>query len=208
MFVDGVNPSMQATPGSDSAYYAFLLGWPFESLGGVNGVLQNLLHEFQSAGEITPMAIDISGREKATLPPDVASPWPSINSGPISIWDSRSPWRSFLALWIKAPSVLWKLRATCRRYSIRVLNPHFITIEYFPLLLLRKLGMFRGQLILSFHGSDIRGIIQSRGMERWLFRMLLRGSDFLVACSDGLREEILDFVPECESRTVTNSQRN
>jgi colanic acid/amylovoran biosynthesis glycosyltransferase len=201
--MEGVNPSMQAAPGSDSTHYAFLLGWPFESLGGVPGVLQNLLHEFQSAGEMAPMAIEVSDREEVTFPPEAAPPWPSINSGPISSWNSRFPWRSFLVLWIKAPVVLWKLRAICRRYGIRVLNPHFIGIGYFSLLLLRKLRLFRGQLILSFHGSDIREMIQSRGVERWLLRMLLRGSDVLVACSDGLREEILDFVPECASRTVT-----
>ncbi len=46
-------------------------------------------------------------------------------------------------------------------------------------------------------------MIQSRGLQRRLFRMLLRGADALVACSESLREEILGFVPECASRTVT-----
>jgi L-malate glycosyltransferase len=98
--------------------------------------------------------------------------------------------------------VLWKLGSLCRKYSIRVINPHFIGLEYFPFLVLRKLGIFRGKLILSFHGMDIREMRRSRGLERWLAKVLLRKADWLVACSNGLRDEILLFVPECATRLV------
>jgi glycosyltransferase involved in cell wall biosynthesis len=194
---------MSGDTGRASSHYAFLLAWPFHTLGGVEEVLRNLLHEFHSAGEIEPMAIEVSGRGEGTMPSLAGQPWPSICSGPIDSWNPRSPWRSLVISCIKAPVVLFKLRAICRRYSIRVLNPHFIGMEYWPLLPLRKLGLFRGKLVLSIHGSDIREMIQSRGLQRRLFRMLLRGADALVACSESLREEILGFVPECASRTVT-----
>jgi glycosyltransferase involved in cell wall biosynthesis len=193
---------MSGDTGRASSHYAFLLAWPFESLGGVNEVLRNLLHEFHSAGEIEPMAIEVSGRDEGAMPSLAGQPWPSIRSGPIDSWNPRYPWRSLVISCIKAPFVLFKLRAICRRNSIRVLNPHFIGMEYWPLLPLRRLGLSGGKLILSFHGADIREMIQSRGLERRLFRMLLRGADVLVACSEGLREEILGFVPECASRTV------
>ena len=106
------------------------------------------------------------------------------------------------AFFLKAPVVLWKLGSLCRKYSIRVINPHFIGLEYFPLVVLRNLGIFRGTLILSFHGMDILEMRQSRGLERWLAKVLLRKADWLVACSNGLRDEILLFVPECASRVV------
>jgi glycosyltransferase involved in cell wall biosynthesis len=194
---------MSDNSGRASSHYAFLLAWPFESIGGVSGVLRNLLREFHSAGEMEPMAIEVSGRDEGTMPSPAGQPWPSISSGPISSWNPRSPWRSFFVLCFKAPAVLFKLHAICRRYSIRVLNPHFIGVEYLPLVPLRTLGLFRGKLVLSFHGADIREMIQSRGLQRRLFRTLLRGADVLVACSDGLREEIVGFVPECAARTVT-----
>jgi glycosyltransferase involved in cell wall biosynthesis len=183
-------------------HYAFLLAWPIESLGGVNGVVQNLLREFQSAGDMAPMAIEVSGRDENASPLPAGQPWPHICCGPISSWNSGSPWKSLLASCVRAPRTLLRLHAICRRYSIAVLNPHFIGMEYFPLMLLRRIGLFRGRLIFSFHGSDIREMMQSRGVERRLFRILLAGADQLVACSDGLREEILAFAPDCGPRTV------
>jgi glycosyltransferase involved in cell wall biosynthesis len=106
------------------------------------------------------------------------------------------------AFLLKAPVMLWKLSSLCRKYSISVINPHFVGLEYFPLVVLRMLGIFRGKFILSFHGLDIVEMRQSRGLERWLSKVLLRKADWLVACSTGLRNEILLFVPECASRVL------
>jgi len=189
------------SPTTQRFHYAFLLAWPFESLGGVNGVLQNLLREFHEDGELTPIAIEVSGADGAAPAPQ-GHPWPTVSFGPISSWNPQRPWRSLMAFCVKAPGVLWRLRVVCGQYSIRVLNPHFIGLEYLPLLLLRKLRLFHGKLILSFHGSDIREMMQSRGLERVLNKMLLRGADKLVPCSEGLREELLMFVPDCAARTV------
>ena len=93
--------------------------------------------------------------------------------------------------------MLFRLRAFCRNRRVEVLNPHFIGLEHFCLVLLRRTGLFHGRVLLSFHGSDIRNMIQSRGMERWFFRLTLRGADALVPCSEGLAAEIEMFVPEC-----------
>jgi glycosyltransferase involved in cell wall biosynthesis len=181
--------------------YAFLLAWPFEQLGGVNGVLKNLLREFQAAGDFVPLAIEVSAQQDGEVAGS-KSPWTTIQLRQISSWNPERPWRSLLGFCVKAPSLLWRLRTLCRKYSIRVLNPHFIGLEYLPLLFLRKLGLFRGKLILSFHGADIREMMQSHGLETFLSKMLLRGADVLVPCSDGLREELLMFVPDCAARTV------
>jgi glycosyltransferase involved in cell wall biosynthesis len=179
-----------------------MLAWPFESLGGVNGVAQNLLREFQKGGQPKPLAIEISGATEDEAPPTGVRPWPLIRAGQISVWNPKRPLRSVMAFAVKGPLILWKLRQLCRRYSIGILNPHFIGLEYFPLLVMRRLGLFRGKLILSFHGLDIREMQRSRGLERYLSLTLLRGADWLVGCSSGLREEIVKLVPECAPRTV------
>ncbi len=184
------------------SHYAILLAWSFDAIGGVNGVVRNLLLEFQTNEQLAPLGIDISGSVAGCVPASPDQPWPLLHTGPISTWNPNRPWRTIIAFCVKGPAILWRLRSICRRHSIAVLNPHFIGLEYFPLLILRKLRWFRGQLILSFHGSDIRSMMQSRGIERCLSKILLRGADQLVACSEGLRDEILYFVPECASRTV------
>lgn len=165
-------------------------------------MLHNLLHKFEQAGQLLPMAIEVSDTRNGSNPAPACFPYPLVQTGLSSIWNEDHPWRSLAGFCLAAPTMLWNLRSLCRQYSIRVLNPHFIGIEHFPLVLLRKLGLFRGTLILSFHGSDIRSMLQTQGIQRELFRILLRGADVLVSCSEGLREEILILVPECAKRTA------
>ncbi len=94
------------------------------------------------------------------------------------------------------PLFIWRLRRACRKYRIEVLNPHFIGLEHFSLMLFARFGGFHGPLLLSFHGSDIRSMIQTRGIERSLSRLLLKGAAALVPCSYGLGEEVLMLAPE------------
>jgi glycosyltransferase involved in cell wall biosynthesis len=176
---------------------AFLLGWPLANLGGVNEVVRNLVREFSQSGDLAPVVIEAmdgsgeSSSEDGT--PVFRIPIPMI-------YDARAPVRTFLRFCLVAPFFFRRLGAICRQHDVRVLNPHFVGIEHLTLILFRWLGCFRGHIALSFHGSDIRGMIQSRGLERFLVRMLLRGADVLIPCSQGLGKEILLIAPECADR--------
>jgi len=178
---------------------AFVLGWPLNNMGGVNEVVRNLIRQYQSAGEIAPMVIEAADQPSSYTTDEgttvIGIPFPVV-------YDAGRPLPSLLKFLVRAPSFLMKLRALCRAYSIEILNPHFIGMEHFSLVLLRRLGLFKGRLFLSFHGSDIRDMIQAKGFERWLFRLLLRGADALIPCSKGLGEEILMLAPECAQRIV------
>jgi glycosyltransferase involved in cell wall biosynthesis len=107
-----------------------------------------------------------------------------------------------VAALIKAPGIMAVWGRICRELSVSVLNPHFIGLEYLPLALLRRTRLFKGRLILSLHGADIREMIQSRGLTRAVSKFLLRSADRIVPCSEGLREETLMFVPDCAAKTV------
>jgi glycosyltransferase involved in cell wall biosynthesis len=178
---------------------AFVLGWPFANLGGVNEVVRNLVQEFHNFGPLAPLVIQPAATESedplSDGTPVVSLPFPTVYTG-------RHKVARFVKFCVQLPRFFWQLRDLCRRHQIRVVNPHFIGLEYFPLMLFRRLGGFRGRLLLSFHGSDIRGMMQSRGLERYLSRLLLRGADVLVPCSRDLGEEIRMFVPECADRIV------
>jgi len=56
---------------------------------------------------------------------------------------------------------------------------------------------------LSFHGQDIENALKSTGLERWLWRRLLRSADAIVACSAALRQRVLMLAPDCDDKTVT-----
>ncbi len=182
--------------------HAFLMGWPVDSPGGVTCVVRNLLGEALRAGRFSPVAVEVFGQAEGEKQGS-SHAWPLVRLGTISTWNSERPWRSVAAFCLKAPFIAWRLWSFCRRYSITVLNPHFAGIDDLPLWFVRKTGIFKGKLILSFHGLDVNTLTSSRGLERFLGKMLLRGADFLVACSSGLRDEIIRFVPECEARTLS-----
>ena len=180
--------------------HAFVLGWPFSNLGGVNEVVRNLVREFQDSGPLAPLVMQTAAEESTE---QLAHGTPIVNLPFPTVYSKRRKLRTIFRFCLKLPRFVWQLRALCRRYQIRVINPHFIGLEYFPLMLFRRLGGYRGRLLLSFHGSDIRGMMQSQGLERYLSRLLLRGSDALVPCSRDLGEEIRQFVPECADRIVS-----
>jgi len=179
--------------------YAFITPWAFGSLGGVSGVLRSLVSQIAGSGRVCPLVFEHgdTGVKKIGKGDSL-----HFKVGLRSPFDSARPWRSFLGFCYRLPGILWQMRGLCSRHKIQVINPHFVALEHLPFLLLKKLGWFKGRLILSFHGADIRSMLQSRGMERWLNRILLMGADWLVPCSEGLSEEVLMLVPERQDSVV------
>ncbi len=178
---------------------AFIVGWPFNNLGGVSAVVRNLVREFARNGDLAPLVIEAcpDAQEQSG-----AAEIPLIRQTLPSPYNETRPIKALAGFCVKMPGLLWRWRRMCLEHQIAVLNPHFIGLEFFGLMLLRRLGLFKGQLFLSFHGSDIRGMLQSRGVERYFSKLLLRGADRLIACSNALAEEIEMFVPDCKPRIV------
>ena len=82
-----------------------------------------------------------------------------------------------------------------REHDIRVVNFHFPRLNAYPLALLKRLGVWRGRIVLSFHGSDVREI--DAASPAW--RFIARQTDAVTACSAALagRVEALGlFDPE------------
>ncbi len=178
--------------------HVFVLPWPLEELGGVNAVVGNLVREFAESGPLSPLVIERAvGGVPSTC--EYAEVLRMILRSP---YDPRHPLRALVSFCIRAPWLLLKLSAFFREQRVEVLNPHFVGLEHFCLVLLKRLGLFRGRVVLSFHGSDIRYMMQSGGIERWLSRLTLRWADHLIPCSEGLGAEIMMFAPESAERVV------
>ncbi|MBV8570307.1 MAG: glycosyltransferase family 4 protein [Acidobacteriaceae bacterium] len=179
------------------ARQAFVLGWPYTNLGGVNAVVRSLVREFSNSGPLAPLVMEVvpSSVHGASL-----DELPLLRIDLLPPYDARRPWRSFLSFCVHLGPHLWRLRRICRTERIKVLNPHFIGLTHFALMLFRRTVWRKGKLVFSFHGSDLRAMMQSRGLERLLLRLLVRGADRLVACSEGLADELRAFAPECAGR--------
>src|SRR5262249_17785673 len=117
--------------------------------------------------------------------------------------DERSPLLSIAAFLLHLPAALYNLRRLVAEHRIAVLNPYFPDLESLPMVLLRRAGVLRGKVILTFQGSDTRHALNSRGLSRLLWKWMLRNADALVFCSRALAEELLAQFEDCRPRAVT-----
>ena len=119
-------------------------------------------------------------------------------------YGSRAPVFWILRYLLTLPGSLLRLWRLIAHYDINVVNGHFPSLALLNVVLLSRLGVYRGKLLLSFHGRDITRIVATQGLERLLWLWLLRGADALVFCSDALAENLRTFHPGLTSKTVLN----
>jgi len=127
------------------------------------------------------MTTDIDGRRTVLL----RIPDPIDDSGSLFV---------ALKYLLRLPLTLFRLAQVLRMLNVRVVNVHYPTLGALNVLILRRLGFFRGRLVLSFHGLDLRNASQLRGRSRELWQTLLSGADALVCCSRTLAQELQAFA--------------
>jgi len=178
------------TPDSASrTAFAFVVHWPLTGEGGVNGVVVDLIEQCRRSDRFQPILFESSWEHR--------EPTVSRRFGiPLIRFRWRAPVyqgtiRELLTYLLFLPGQLRRLRELSKRHRIATWNIHFPGAEGLTIILLQKLGWYRGKLILSFHGSDIREILRSRGLKRWLTRWVVRHADAVTPCSKGLLEEVL-----------------
>jgi glycosyltransferase involved in cell wall biosynthesis len=95
------------------------------------------------------------------------------------------------------------LRRIIDQHNIKIINPHFAGLESLLFLALKKLRLFRGKIILSFHLSEVREALSTRGRERTLWRMLVCGADHIVVVSDDLAKSVLALDSTVAAKITT-----
>lgn len=158
------------------------LPWEFDMLGGVDVVVERLwrgldnhfpglvsigIQDWTQHGERT----DEQGRKFLHL----NFPAPPSAHG-------RLPVR-YMATLLRRLIVA---RSDLRRHNITTVNVHFPTLNTYPLALLKLLGLWKGKLVLSFHGSDVNGI--ATDSPRW--KIIAQQTDAITACSAALAKRI------------------
>jgi glycosyltransferase involved in cell wall biosynthesis len=79
-------------------------------------------------------------------------------------------------------------------------NFHFPGLSVLPIALLRFLRLYRGALILSFHGADLRNAREAGRIERALWRFVLRSATDIIACSKAFASDVREFAGEAAPR--------
>lgn len=168
-----------------SGHVLLYLPWKFDLLGGVDVVVDRLwkglenrfpgiakigIQDWNFQGEQT----DQEGRRFLHL--NLPAP-PSA--------DGKLPLRYLLTLARRMPA----LKQLLARHEITTVNVHFPTLNVYSLALLKYFGLWRGRIILSFHGSDVAEI--SPNTPRWKF--IADQADAITACSAALAKQVDDL---------------
>jgi glycosyltransferase involved in cell wall biosynthesis len=188
-FMRLVRRSKVADSPSQPGTYVLVLPWDVHQVGGVSQVVINLYREILSGGELQPLSMVA---EWSALRP-VESLLDGRRTVHLRLW---APWwggaSKLLPLkWILAsPLFLTDLLRFCRRHRVAAFNFHYPSVAVFSIALLRALKLYRGALILSFHGLDIGHSKHGGRLEGMLWRFILHHSTALVACSKSLAAEV------------------
>ena len=189
--------------------YLFVLPWDLHYVGGVNQVVANLINEMHN----TP------GVEPYLMVNDWKFPRPEFKEvngikklyyGLRRPWDSSRPLHCLMGYLFFLPITLWRMRHIIEVNKIHCINIHYPILSAINWILLKKLGLYKGKVILSLHGTEFRTSSRTRGVERKLWSFLYRHADYIVPCSNGLSNEVLakHNLPKTKFITIYNGVKS
>jgi glycosyltransferase involved in cell wall biosynthesis len=187
--------------------YLFVLPWDLQTIGGVNRVVCGLYEGIARKSNLQPRVLELSWNAKE---PDesVDAQGRAITRFRIrsSVGTTGSLARDLFQYLAWLPLELLRIRSLVRRYDVRVVNTHYVGSTELTWVLAKATRIFRGKVVFSLHGLDIRTLANMGGFRRWLWRWVLRRADAIVACSVGLAQEVvLKFdLPEEHVVTIHN----
>lgn len=196
------NPDTRQLDGREGTYL-LVVPWPLSAVGGVNQVVAGLYEGVKKFGRLTPRVLQISWEDAA--PVDTVDP----AGRHITRLRMRSPfdpsWRlGHLVRYLASlPIELLRIRRLARSHAVRVVNCHYVGGADFTWVVAKRLGVFRGQVLLSLHGLDIRTLARLRGLRRWIWKWAFKHADAIVACSRGLADEAIREFHLTQGHVVT-----
>jgi glycosyltransferase involved in cell wall biosynthesis len=189
-----LDASNQATPG-----WLFVLPWSLRHTGGVNEVVKSLAAQFREGREFSPQLLEQwesnSNDAKQLMKTHCLNLWSPV--------DHQHPFRAPFSFVYRLPYRCRVMRRIIDQHNIRIINPHFPDLASLLFLVLKKLKLFKGKIILSFHLSDVRAALSTKGRERKLWRILLRGVDHIVVVSEDLAKDVLALDSTVAARMTT-----
>jgi glycosyltransferase involved in cell wall biosynthesis len=181
--------------------YLLQIPWELDAIGGVSQVVRNLAVALRTSHE-QRAAVLIADWNAAHLQQSTHALADACEVD-LYRYRLRAPLandaviRSALSFGAAAPATMSTLRELLARLDAQAVNVHYPGENAWVWVAMKRLGMLRAPLLLSFHGQDIAGIEQAVGRQRSVWNDLLRSADALVFCSTALQERLIRCVPHC-----------
>lgn len=158
-----------------------VLPWSPELPGGVSVVVRNLLRIWTAEGKLARVIVSDWNAQRPTLDAN------GDTTFRFAIFGKLSPLSLAKSL-ISAPRQLWRTWRLLKSHRITAVNFHYPSLDALGIAVLRRLGLFKGQLVLSFHGTDVRS--PSTPSEILLWRCVFNMSTAVTTCSKTLAHEV------------------
>jgi glycosyltransferase involved in cell wall biosynthesis len=185
--------------------YLLILPWSLDSLGGVSQVVQNLYCQIKCHNDYTPILMvnswDDRNIRKITIQ-DIEHYFLRLRS----VYDNKRPAKNFLAFLAFFFLDQYKIYRFLKDQEVAIVNLHYCDLYALNFSLLKVLGLFRGKLLLSFHGKYLFSSPNNGVLAKMLWKLLLRTSDKVIACSEALKEEVrtIDTIPDGKIVAIHN----
>ena len=172
--------------------YLLVLPWDLHGdPGGVNQVVKSLYDGIARDGRLVPRVLALSWDALAPVEEIDAAGRSVIRFRVRGLIERGSFLASVVRYLVLLPRELWRVWRLVRRYHVAVVNCHYIGTSEITWVIAKMAGVFRGKVILSLHGRDIRTLAMLTGIRRRLWRWTLQRADAVVACSEGLAIETM-----------------
>lgn len=181
----------QAGPGSVAPARTYLLSLPWdpEAIGGVNQVVAGLYDGIKRDGRLAPRIHVASWHDVQSVEGNDSAGRDTVRARIRAPFGSRQLVPGLVRYLLALPFELWRMRRLVRRYAVEIVNCHYIGSSELTWAIAKRLGAYRGKVILSLHGQDLRNLATLTGVRRAAWRWALRAVDAVVACSDALAVE-------------------
>lgn len=182
--------------------YLFILPWTLVSLGGVNQVVKNLFFQMKLDGKYNPIVVVNSWN-------DTKIRKENIEGIDHYFFQLRSPWApskkivNFIMFFLNIFRTIYHFYYFIKLNKISTINVHYCSLFVLNINILKLLKIYRGKIVLSFHGKDLLDAKESQGFENILWKMALYCADTIVVCSDFLKNELNNFDNSLSNKIIT-----
>jgi glycosyltransferase involved in cell wall biosynthesis len=157
-----------------------VLPWSPDLPGGVSVVARNLARIWRA--EAIPTATVISDWHSRDLK--------QIDSQTFKLRlavTSQPTWGNLLKSLVTAPATLWKTWHLLRARAVTSVSFHYPSLDALGVAVLKRLKLYRGNLVLCFHGTDVRHPVNQ--IETMLWKFVFASASGVTACSKALAKE-------------------
>lgn len=173
--------------------YFVVIPWSPRFRGGVSVVVQQLTKQWGAVGVRCETFVD-----------DWDASTPLVRDGEHRfafrfIAEPFSPF-GLLKTLSRTPLVLWRTHRLLRLHGCTGVNFHYPGLNATGVAALKALGFFKGRLVLSFHGTDVRR--PNTTLERHIWSFILSQCDAVTTCSAALRIKLLEALPVDAAKTA------